>query len=170
MTKQDKQTSPPKKNIAGELLLPLCALIFTFYYITTVIDSPWTAQFNAFLVGSILITVIAIFLINRIMMLLRYEAQFHIPLSGLPTIIRSRQSGFIILTVAYLLVIEIIGFTLTTGLFFWSSMLLLDRGKAPIAKGALATIMALVAYGIFIPGFETRLPKGIIEKILAGIF
>jgi len=30
--------------------------------------------------------------------------------------------------------------------------------------------MALVAYGIFIPGFETRLPKGIIEKILAGIF
>ena len=98
MTKQDKQTSPPKKNIAGELLLPLCALIFTAYYITTVIDSPWTAQFNAFLVGSILITVIAIFLINRIMMLLRYEAQFHIPLSGLPTIIRSRQSGFIILT------------------------------------------------------------------------
>jgi hypothetical protein len=49
-------------------------------------------------------------------------------------------------------------------------MLLLDYGKAPVVKGALAVFMALMAYGIFILGFETRLPKGVFETLLAGAF
>jgi hypothetical protein len=30
--------------------------------------------------------------------------------------------------------------------------------------------MALTAYGIFILGFETRLPKGVFEAFLTGVF
>jgi len=167
MTEQDPSPTTSKKNIAGELILPISALTFTFYYIHTVIDSPWTAQVNAFMVGSILLTVIGIFLISRIVMLVQGSAKFHITVDRLPGVIKSRQSGFIGLTISYLLVIESIGFTLTTALFFWGSMLLLDYGRAPAVKLALAIFMALVAYGIFILGFETRLPKGAIETFLA---
>jgi len=170
MTEQDPSTPSPKKNIAGELILPVGALAFTIYYIFTVIESPWTAQVNAFMVGSILLAVIGIFLISRIVMLVQGSAQFHVTFDRLPDAIKSRQSGFIGLTILYLIVIESIGFTLTTALFFWGSMLLLDYGKAPLAKLALAVFMALVAYGIFILGFETRLPKGAIETFLAGAF
>ncbi len=53
MTEQDPSTPSSKKNIAGELILPVGALAFTIYYIFTVIESPWTAQVNAFMVGSI---------------------------------------------------------------------------------------------------------------------
>jgi hypothetical protein len=122
------------------------------------------------MVGSILLAVIGIFLISRIVMLVQGSAQFHVTFDRLPDAIKSRQSGFIGLTILYLIVIESIGFTLTTALFFWGSMLLLDYGKAPLAKLALAVFMALVAYGIFILGFETRLPKGAIETFLAGAF
>ena len=34
----------------------------------------------------------------------------------------------------------------------------------------LAVFMALAAYGIFIFGFETRLPKGVFEAFLTGVF
>lgn len=103
-------------------------------------------------------------------MLTRGKAQFHINVLRILSSIKTRQSGFIGLTIAYLLVIESIGFTLTTALFFWGSMLLLDYGKAPFVKGALAVFMALAAYGIFILGFETRLPKGVFEAFLTGVF
>jgi hypothetical protein len=122
------------------------------------------------MVGSVLIGVVVIFFISRIVMLVRGKAQFHINVLRILSSIKTRQSGFIGLTIAYLLVIEAIGFTLTTALFFWGSMLLLDYGKAPVVKGALAVFMALAAYGIFILGFETRLPKGVFEAFLMGVF
>jgi hypothetical protein len=170
MNEQEKPISSSKKNIAGELTLPFCALLFTLYYFSTVIESPWTAQVNAFMVGSVLISVVVIFFINRIVMLTRGKAQFHINVLRILSSIKTRQSGFIGLTIAYLLVIESIGFTITTALFFWGSMLLLDYGKAPVVKGALAVFMALAAYGIFILGFETRLPKVVFEAFLTGVF
>ena len=170
MNEKEQPISSPKKNIAGELILPFCALLFTLYYFSTVIESPWTAQVNAFMVGSVLIGVIVIFFITRIVMLIRGKAQFHLDLPRIFSSVKTRQSGFIALTIGYLLIIESIGFTLTTGLFVWGSMLLLDYGKAPVVKGALAVFMALMAYGIFILGFETRLPKGVFETLLAGAF
>ncbi|MDC1157324.1 hypothetical protein OAU07_05070 [Alphaproteobacteria bacterium] len=170
MNEQEKPISSSKKNIAGELILPFCALLFTLYYFSTVIESPWTAQVNAFMVGSVLIGVIVIFFITRIVMLIHGKAQFHLNVPRILSSIKTRQSGFIGLTIAYLLVIESIGFTSTTALFFWGSMLLLDYGKAPVVKGALAVFMALAAYGIFILGFETRLPKGVFEAFLTGVF
>ncbi|MDA9013457.1 hypothetical protein N9J60_05335 [Alphaproteobacteria bacterium] len=170
MNEKEQPISSPKKNIAGELILPFCALLFTLYYFSTVIESPWTAQVNAFMVGSVLIGVIVIFFITRTIMLLNGKAQLHLNVPRILSSIKTRQSGFIGLTIAYLLVIESIGFTLTTGLFFWGSMLLLDYGRAPVLKGALAVFMALAAYGIFILGFETRLPKGVFEAFLTGVF
>lgn len=169
MTEQDPSTPPSKKNIAGELILPVGALAFTIYYIFTVIESPWTAQVNAFMVGSILLAVIGIFLISRIVMLVQGSAQFHVTFDRLPDAIKSRQSGFIGLTILYLIVIESIGFTLTTALFFWGSMLLLDYGKAPLAKLALAVFMALVAYGIFILVLKRAFQRVLLKHFWQGL-
>ena len=74
MNEQEKPISSSKKNIAGELILPFCALLFTLYYFSTVIESPWTAQVNAFMVGSVLIGVVVIFFISRIVMLIRRKS------------------------------------------------------------------------------------------------
>ena len=45
-----------KRQIGGELIIPVLALIFTLYYISTVINSPWSAKVNAYMVE--LITVL----------------------------------------------------------------------------------------------------------------
>ena len=68
------------------------------------------------------------------------------------------------------MLVEFIGYTFATVVFFFLSMSLLDNGRHLAAKFALSLIMAAVGYGIFIYLFETRLPEGIIEEFLIGVF
>jgi len=159
---------PPKQNVAGEFIIPVIGVLFTLYYISTIIDSPWTAQVNAFLVGSVLLFVTAIFFVRKGLALHRAEARFHVPLDALPKALKTSQTAFIVVSLLYLVIVDILGFTLTTILFFWASMLILDRGKRPLVKGLIAIIMAMIGYAVFIAMFETRLPKGIIEKLISG--
>ena len=85
-----------------------------------------------------------------------------------PRAILWKRIGFIVLTLTYLVAINWFGFTLTTFLFLWGSMLLLCGGKRTVYHAVIAAIMALVGWAAFIALFETRLPKGAIEKLLAG--
>ena len=58
--------NPEKKQMGGELVIPIGALLFTFYYFWTIIDVPWTAQVSAFFVGTILIGLIVAFIARTI--------------------------------------------------------------------------------------------------------
>jgi hypothetical protein len=49
-------------------------------------------------------------------------------------------------------------------------MTLLDNGRRTFVKLLLAITMAAVSYTVFILMFETRLPKGLIEEVLKGVF
>ena len=165
-----KPNNLPKHNVAGELIVPLFGVLFTGYYFTTILDSPWTAQVNAFLVGSVLIMVSAIFFVQRFLNVVNSEATFYIPFNQFLPAVRTAQTGFIAITVGYLLVVEIVGFTLATILFLWASMLLLDHGRKIGLKLSLALLLAFIGYVVFILMFETRLPKGPIEFLLGGVF
>ena len=54
--------SQPKKSIGAELIIPVAALVFTLYYFSTIIDSPWTAQVAAAFIGTILIALVFVIL------------------------------------------------------------------------------------------------------------
>jgi len=162
------QQEPPKKNVAGEFIIPAISVLFTLYYISTIVDSPWTAQVNAFLVGSVLLFVAAIFFVQKGLALRRHNAQFHIDFSAIPKAVKTPQTAFIVVSLLYLVFVDFLGFTLTTIIFFWVSMMILDRGKRPFMKAFIATIMALIGYAVFIAMFETRLPNGIIEQLIVG--
>ena len=157
-----------KKNVAGEFIIPVLSVIFTLYYVLTIVDSPWTAQVNAFLVGSVLLFVAIIFFIRKTLALLRHEVQFHIEFSAFSQAIKTPQTAFIVVSLLYLVFVDILGFTLTTIIFFWVSMTMLDNGKRPVMKAVISIIMALIGYVVFIAMFETRLPKGIIEHLISG--
>ena len=158
-----------KPNIAGELIIPVIGVLFTIYYISTVLDSPWTAQVNAFMVGTVLLGVSALFFITKIVALRTGQAIFDVPLARGFAALKSAQTAFILITLVYLFILELLGFTLATTLFFFAAMMLLDRGKAPVMKAGLSLFMALVGYLVFILMFETRLPKGPVEVFLAGL-
>jgi len=161
--------APAKPNIAGELIIPVLGVLFTIYYISTVLDSPWTAQVNAYMVGSVLLAVSVVFFGLKFRDLIRGDAVLDVPVARGLNAMKSAQTGFILIALGYLMIMEILGFTLATAVFFWLAMLLLDGGRRPVMKIGLSAVMALIGYLVFILMFETRLPKGPVESILAGL-
>ena len=160
----------PKRQIGGELIIPVMALAFTLYYFSSIIDSPWTAQVNAFLVGSILIVLVLAFFAVCVRELRQGRATLGASDLIEPRRLIGKRLGFIGLTLGYLLVIGWLGFTLTTFLFLAGSMLLLGGGRRPALCLGLSAAMAGIGYAAFIALFETRLPEGPIETLLAAVF
>ncbi|NIA69204.1 tripartite tricarboxylate transporter TctB family protein [Pelagibius litoralis] len=163
------QESGGKRQIGGELIIPALALGFTLYYISTVINSPWSAQLNAFLVGSVLILLVLVFFGLALREVLLGRATLGV--SGLlaPYDILARRLGFMAISLGYLVVIHWLGFTLTTFVFLAASMLLLGGGRRPVLCVSAAAVMATVAFGVFVLLFEKRFPKGPIEQLVQAL-
>lgn len=159
-----------KQEVGGELIIPLMALGFTLYYFSTILDSPWTAQVNAFLVGSVLIALVLAFIGRALREVARGRATLGAADLLAPRDILPKRLGFIALALVYLVAIEWLGFTLMTFVFLGASMLLLGGGRRPVLCLASAATIALLSYGVFIALFDSRLPKGPFEHLLAALF
>jgi len=170
MSEDRENSETPKRQIGGELIIPAAALIFTLYYFSTIVNSPWTAQVNAFMVGFILIAVILIFLVARLRLVLAGRATFGFADMLAPRKVLPKRAAFAAICLLYVAGIAWLGYTLTTFLFLWSAMALLGDFKRIYFCAAISAFMTLVGYAVFIALFETRLPRGVIEKALAGLF
>ncbi len=161
--------SGEKRQIGGELIIPLLALGLTIYYISTVINSPWSAKVNAFMVGSVLIFLVLLFLGYVVREVLQGRATLGASNLLAPYEILPKRLGFMALSLGYLIAMPWLGFTLTTFLFMAGSMFLLGAARRPIAYLVAAVVMAAVAYGVFIVLFQKRFPKGPLEYLLQAV-
>lgn len=164
-------SAPDKKRGAGaDLLIPGAALIFTVYYFWTIWDSPWTAQVSAFFIGSILILLVAAFIVKTAIALRR--RQVHLGFADLlsPREVLPVRLGLLLATVGYVISIRWGGFTLTTGVFLFFAMLILSGGRRKKLIAALSALLALSGYLLFIVAFDTRFPRGPFEQLMNKLF
>lgn len=159
-----------RKSIGSELIIPVAALLFTFYYFYTIIDAPWTAQVAAFLVGSILIVLIMFFLVKCIRLIRTGEGTLNFDTVIKPKSFLIKRIGLLGLTIAYIFVVSTLGFTITTFLFLFMAMLLLSGGHKKRFIFSLSVILALGGYLLFILAFKTRFPAGPFETLMKGFF
>jgi len=166
----DTGSSEPRKRALGaELVIPVAALLFTLYYFYTIVDSPWTAQASAFFIGTILIVLVLIFIVLSVRWVARGEGDwsFHTLVEPL-AYVRLRAALFV-LTVGYIVVISVLGFTITTFLFLFSAMLLLNHGRRAKLSFMLSVILSLGGYLLFVVAFETNFPVGPFESLMRGL-
>lgn len=163
------QEEEGKRQIGGELVIPLLALGFTLYYISTVLNSPWSAKVNAYMVGSVLILLVLVFFARALGVLLRGQATLGISDLLAPYEILPKRLAFMAVSLGYLVAIHWLGFTLTTFLFLASSMLILGGGRRPLLCLASAFVMAAVALGVFVILFEKRFPEGPVENLIQAL-
>jgi len=169
MTEKTISGSPGKKPLGGELIIPACSLAFTFYYFSTIIDSPWTAQVSAFFVGAILIALSLIFIVKSLYLVKTDRADLGLNgLIGRADITSGRVWVFLI-TLGYVVLVEWGGFTLTTFVFLFSTMLILSKGRRPGFIALMAAGFALTGYGLFIVALDTRFPFGPFEKLMQSV-
>ncbi len=163
-----------KRRAGGELILPVAALAFTIYYFSTIWSSPWEAQVAAFLVGSVLILLIVILLIRtgREIVAGRADLRFA-DLLGDRTVY-PRRLGILGLTIAYLVGIDWLGFTLTSFLFLFCSMALLEDADRTLRRlphfTLVAATLSFVGWLVFIRSFDARFPRGPLESLLGSLF
>ena len=167
---QDGPRGDDRKAVGGELIIPVAGLIFTLYYFSTIIDSPWEAQVAAFFVGYILMGVILIFLIKTAVTLFRGEARLDFRPLVTPVGINLKRLALFGLTLGFILLIPYLGFTITTFLFLLSAMLLLQSRKRPGIAVGLAAGLSLAGFLLFIVAFDTRFPRGPFEELMRGVF
>lgn len=163
------QESDEKRQLGGELIIPVLALAFTLYYIYTVIDSPWSAQLNAFMVGSILILLVLIFFAVAARAVWRGEASLGMSNLIEPYDILPKRLGFIAFSLGYVVALPWLGFTLTTFLFMAASMMLLGNARRPLLYLTSAAVMAAIGLLVFVILFQKRFPKGPVEYLVQAL-
>lgn len=159
----------PPRQIGGELVIPIIAVGFTLYFFSTIWNSPWTAQVSAFMVGGVLLLVCTIFFVRAALWLSRGEGTLGV--GNLFTLddIRTGRIGLLVTTIAYVLFIDTLGFTLMTFLFLSISMLILAKGKNPGFITLISGVMALTGWAVFIWAFDTRFPRGWFETTMQAV-
>ena len=158
-----------KGQLGGELVIPALSIVFTFYFFSTIWDSPWTAQVSAFLVGGILLLVCAIFIARAMAILRRGEGTLGFANIFSKDDFYSGRVGLFLTTLGYCVFIDRLGFTLTTFLFLGLSMLLLSRGKNAGFIALVAALMSLGGWAVFIWAFDTRFPRGLFETTMKAV-
>jgi hypothetical protein len=158
-----------KRHVGGELVIPVAGLLFTIYYFSTIIESPWTAQVSAFFVGAILIALILAFIVKIGLEWKRGEVDFHAGPIADPRRLIPKRIALFVLTVGYIVVIPYLGFTITTFLFMVSAMTLLADGKRLGFIVVLSVAIAIGGWALFILAFDTRFPAGPFELLMRAV-
>lgn len=159
----------PPRQIGGELVIPIIAVGFTLYFFSTIWNSPWTAQVSAFMVGGILLLVCAIFFVRSAIWLSRGEGTLGFGNLFTTDDVRSGRIGLLATTIAYVMFIDRLGFTLMTFLFLAASMLILAKGKNVGFITIISAAMALTGWAVFIWAFDTRFPRGWFETTMKAV-
>ena len=163
------ETSEQRRQLGGELVIPVMAIAFTLYYFSTIWNSPWTAQVSAFLVGGILLLVCSIFLLRCLLWLVRGEGTLGFSNVVNMDDIRTGRIGLIAATIGFCVFIERLGFTLSTFLFLLISMSILAKGRRLGLILGVSAMISVIGWAVFILAFDTRFPRGWFERTMEAL-
>jgi hypothetical protein len=169
MTAKPDITQEEKKAKGDELVFPLMALAFAVYYLYTLIGLSWEAQINGILVGSVLIFLIAVFLLKTVLDRRRGKISFKFKTFVFKSGSQMTRVWFLLLAVVYVIVIPWTGFTLTTFGYLVAAMLLLGVRSLP-RLFTISLAISISGHLFFITLLKTRLPSGPVERLVEWLF
>lgn len=163
------QHTPRQRHLGGELVIPVLAIVFTLYFFSTILNSPWTAQVSAFSLGALLLLFCAMFIVKTVVQLKRGQGTMSFANLFTRADVTSGRLGLFLATLGFTLLIEHLGFTLTTFLFLMASMTVLSRGRNVGRILLTSTLMSLGGWAVFILAFDTRFPRGWFETTMKAV-
>jgi hypothetical protein len=166
--KQSSGQDRKGKPVGGDLVLPILAVLYGGYYLYSILGLPFEAQINGFLIIAVLFLLVAILLARTVRDWASGAVSLRLDSLLEPVPLLPRRISFFVLSLASVLVIQWLGFTLTTFLFMLSSMLVLgNRSWRTLLTVAGAT--AACGYVFFIAILDTRFPHGPVERLLGWL-
>lgn len=165
------QDSPRKspRNVLPDLVIPLLALGFTGYYLTTITEVPWISQASAVTVSCLLVIAIVAYFARTIVRIRRGSEYIGIPDTPFVSDTTIRRALLLGLTIAYVWVIDTLGFTITTTAFVFLGIVVLSSVQNWKNALLVSVCCSVTGYVVFIYFFETRFPRGPIENALKAM-
>lgn len=167
-TTPSRDTEP--RPIGAQLIIPTAAIIFTVYYFSTILNSPWTAQVSAFFVGTILLILAIGFVAKQAYDVRRGRATFGLGDLATHADVTSGRAAIFALTLFYIYVIQWGGFTITTFFYLFICIAILNRARRLGLAALVSFVMVITGYLLFIVAFDTRFPRGPFEILMQKVF
>ena len=159
------ETSSGRKRVGSDLIIPVAGIAYAVYYVYSVWDFPPEAQRSGFFLAGLLVVLCLIFFLRIGILAVRGQVEVEFDALLGPPEGRLRRLGFVALIGAYLLVVQTLGFTLTTFSFLFIGSLL--AGLESIRRAAIfAATAALAGWLFFIVLLGTRFPLGPFEALV----
>lgn len=159
-----------RPGILPELIIPVGAIAFAVYYLSTVWELPFQAKVvGIYVAGAIGILSLVLFIrfgrqLSSGRKSLGFAGFFSDPIS------EGRRWSVLALTLAFIGLMPVIGFTLSLFLFVLLAVIVIggvERLKAAIIT---ATCLTTIAFLIFIVFVRVRFPTTVIDTTLRDIF
>lgn len=158
-----------RKPVGADLIIPVVAALYAIYYVWSVRDFPFEAQFSGLTLAALLGLLTLIYFVRVAVGFARGRYSLGSGLLLGPRSGRMARLAFVALIVAYILVIPYLGFTLTTFAFLTASFVV--SGARPLWRPiCVAAAASLVGWLFFIVLLETRFPEGPFERAAEALF
>lgn len=169
MEKQKPAEDRVVKPIGGDMILPLLGLVFTLYYFVTIWDLTWEAKINGFLMGSILLLLVGIFFVRSALQIAKGDATFGFGPLLRPVPLQIKRLSLLALSIAFIIVIEWLGFSVSVFGFLLSALYLLGV-RRPAKLWGIPLALTVGGYLLFIRLLDSRFPHGAVEQLLEQVF
>lgn len=172
MTAMQRPDSPSRgapEAIGGEFVIPALAVAFAAYFIVSVRELAWDAKANAVVVAGTLMALVAIQLVRSFRRLARGQASLAMGSLIEPRALLPQRATLLAVTALFIALVPWLGLTL--GLFCLVAALMFCLQAGSLRTTVLTALaVAAGAYVLFVALLDTRLPRGPVEALLAGLF
>jgi hypothetical protein len=159
-----------RPGILPELIIPVGAIAFAIYYLSTVWELPFQAKVvGIYVAAAIGILSLVLFIrFGREIITRRKSLGFHEFFAD--PVSEGRRWTVLAMTIGFIALMPVVGFVVTIFAFVLSTVIIIggmERWKAALIT---ATSMTVIAFLIFIVFVKVRFPTTIIDETLKGIF
>jgi hypothetical protein len=156
----------PKAALGADIVIPLLALGFAIYFFWSISDLAWEAKANGVVIGAALIALVVAQVARIAVAVAKGRGDLRTDPLWQPREVLRKRLGMVAVTVAFILLLEVLGLTLSLFSAMAAALWIMGVRKPSLILG-IAFGVAAAAYLLFIAALDAGFPHGLIEKLLS---
>ena len=155
-----------KNPLGADLIIPALALGFAIYFFWSIADLAWEAKANGVVIGIALLALVVIQVARIGIAVAQGRGDLGTGTLWQPRDILLKRVGMVVVTVAFILLLQVLGLTLSLFLSMAAALWLMGVRKAWVIL-AISFGVAAAAYLLFILVLDAGFPHGPIENLFS---
>ena len=155
-----------KAPLGADLVIPALALGFAIYFFWSIADLAWEAKANGVVIGIALIALVGIQVARIGLAVAQGRGNLDTRALWQPRDVLLKRVGMVAVTVAFIVLLQLLGLTLSLFLSMAAALWLMGVRKAWVIL-AISLGVAAAAYLLFIFVLDAGFPHGPIENLFS---